>query len=105
MRLSDELTRVVVIAPHADDEALGCGGLLARLHQRACATHVLYIAVDGFHHYGYPGETTYEQRLKARLRAAAIRSASLAACRKRPAARSYSGSAKRARFVSSGDFP
>jgi LmbE family N-acetylglucosaminyl deacetylase len=64
MRLSDELARVVVVAPHADDEALGCGGLLARLHERACVTHVLYLAVDGFRHYGHQGETTYDQRLK-----------------------------------------
>ncbi len=63
MHLSDDLTRVLVVAPHADDEALGCGGLLARLHQRACATHVLYLVVDGFRHYGYQGETTYAQRV------------------------------------------
>jgi LmbE family N-acetylglucosaminyl deacetylase len=62
MRLSDDLTRVLVVAPHADDEALGCGGLLARLHSRGCSTHVIYLAVDGFHHYGLAGETTYAQR-------------------------------------------
>jgi LmbE family N-acetylglucosaminyl deacetylase len=63
MRLSEALTRVLVVAPHADDEALGCGGLLARLRDQACATHVIYLAVDGFRHYGYEGETTYDQRL------------------------------------------
>jgi N-acetylglucosamine malate deacetylase 1 len=63
MRLSDDLARVLVVAPHADDEVLGCGGLLARLHQRGCATHVIYLAVDGFHHYGYAEETTYPQRI------------------------------------------
>jgi N-acetylglucosamine malate deacetylase 1 len=63
MRLSDDLTRILVVAPHADDEVLGCGGLLARLHERGCATHVMYLAVDGFRHYGYAGETTYAQRI------------------------------------------
>jgi N-acetylglucosamine malate deacetylase 1 len=53
----------LVLAPHADDEAMGCSGLMARLAARGARIHVLYLAVDGFHHYGLAGETTYEQRV------------------------------------------
>jgi len=53
----------LVLAPHADDEAMGCSGLMARLAAAGARIHVLYLAVDGFHHYGLSGETTYEQRL------------------------------------------
>ena len=63
MLLSDQLERVLLISPHADDEALGCGGLLAKLAERDCEVHLLYLAVDGFHHYGIEGETTFEQRV------------------------------------------
>jgi len=55
--------RVLLLAPHADDEVLGCGGLLARLAAAGTPVHVLYGAVDGFHHYGVEGGTTYAQRL------------------------------------------
>jgi LmbE family N-acetylglucosaminyl deacetylase len=58
-----ELRNVVVVAPHADDEVLGCGGLLAKLGCGGATAHVVYMAVDGFHHYGRPGGTTYDQRL------------------------------------------
>jgi LmbE family N-acetylglucosaminyl deacetylase len=65
MLLSDQLNCVLVIAPHADDEVLGCGGLLARLAALGRAeVHVLYLAVDGFRHYGLEGETTVAQRLE-----------------------------------------
>lgn len=60
---SDQLDRALVIAPHADDEALGCGGLMARLSSTGCRVHVLFAAVDGFHHYGLEQETTFEERL------------------------------------------
>jgi LmbE family N-acetylglucosaminyl deacetylase len=60
--LSD-LERVLVIAPHADDEVLGCGGLMARLADQGSVTRVLYMTVDGFHHYGLDGDTTFQQRL------------------------------------------
>lgn len=59
----EDLERVLVVAPHADDEVLGCGGLLARLAAAATSVHVVYGAVDGFHHYGHPGATTYAQRV------------------------------------------
>ncbi len=58
-----DLNRVLIIAPHADDEALGCGGLMARLADQGSAMRVLFMAVDGFHHYGLDGRTTYQQRL------------------------------------------
>jgi LmbE family N-acetylglucosaminyl deacetylase len=60
---SNPLNCAVVLAPHADDEAMGCSGLMAKLAAAGSRIHVVYLAVDGFHHYGLDGETTYEQRL------------------------------------------
>lgn len=54
----------VVLAPHADDEAMGCSGLMAKLAAAGSRIHVVYLAVDGFHHYGVDGETTYAQRVQ-----------------------------------------
>ena len=62
--LSESLKRVLVLSPHADDEVLGCAGLMAKLAERGCEVHVVYLAVDGFHHYGLDRETTYEERVK-----------------------------------------
>jgi LmbE family N-acetylglucosaminyl deacetylase len=53
----------VVLAPHADDEAMGCSGLMAKLAAAGSRIHVVYLAVDGFHHYGLDADTTYEQRV------------------------------------------
>jgi N-acetylglucosamine malate deacetylase 1 len=64
MLLTENLKRVLVVAPHADDEVLGCGGLLAKLSDRDCSVHILYMAVDGSHHYGLQYETSYEQRVR-----------------------------------------
>ncbi len=57
------LERVLVISPHADDEALACGGLMARLADQGTEMLVQFMTVDGFHHYGLDGGTTYQQRL------------------------------------------
>lgn len=40
------LGRVVVLAPHADDESLGCGGLLALLAEAGVPAHVV-VVTDG----------------------------------------------------------
>ncbi len=64
MLLSESFKRVLVVAPHADDEAMGCAGLLAKLSERDCEIHILYMAVDGFHHYGIDRKTTYGERVK-----------------------------------------
>jgi LmbE family N-acetylglucosaminyl deacetylase len=58
------LRRVLIISPHADDEALACGGIMARLADQGAAVRVLYLAVDGFHHYGLERPTTYQDRVK-----------------------------------------
>ncbi|MGH8611153.1 MAG: PIG-L deacetylase family protein [Gammaproteobacteria bacterium] len=63
MLLSESLERALVVSPHADDEVLGCGGLLAKLSTRRCKAHVLYMAVDGFHHYGLDRRTSYQERV------------------------------------------
>lgn len=63
MLLSESLERVLIISPHADDEAMGCAGLMSKLAERDCNVHVLYMAVDGFHHYGLDRETSYKERV------------------------------------------
>ncbi|MBD2234701.1 PIG-L deacetylase family protein [Phormidium tenue] len=37
---------VLVVAPHPDDETLGCGGAIAQLRARGCPVHVLVVS-DG----------------------------------------------------------
>ncbi len=43
MGLSESLGRVLVIAPHPDDEVLGCGGTMARLAAEGNEVHVLVV--------------------------------------------------------------
>ena len=42
---------------------MGCSGLMARLAAAGSRIHVLYLAVDGFHHYGLEQDTTYASRV------------------------------------------
>ena len=42
---------ILIVAPHPDDEALGCGGLIARLCDSGRAPHVVYMTGgEGSHH-------------------------------------------------------
>lgn len=61
--LLSSLKRVLVISPHADDEALACGGIMAKLADQGAEVFVQFMTVDGFHHYGIEGGTTYQQRV------------------------------------------
>jgi N-acetylglucosamine malate deacetylase 1 len=61
--LSADVERVLLLAPHADDEVLGCGGLLASLARRGAQVHVVYASVDGSRHYGLAGTTTFAERV------------------------------------------
>lgn len=42
-----EARRVLVLAPHFDDEILGCGGLLLALRERGAAVHLLFLSDGG----------------------------------------------------------
>lgn len=56
---SDELGLIgnaLVIAPHPDDESLGCGGTIALLRERGFAVHVLFVS-DGT--MSHPNSTAY----------------------------------------------
>jgi LmbE family N-acetylglucosaminyl deacetylase len=45
---------IVIVAPHQDDEALGCGGFLARHHGQQATVRIAYVT-DGSHsHDGHP---------------------------------------------------
>ena len=58
--------RVVLLAPHPDDEVLGAGGLLRLLHRRGAAVDVVAVTDGDASHPGSP--TTSPTRLAARRR-------------------------------------
>ncbi|MEL6891175.1 MAG: PIG-L deacetylase family protein [Actinomycetota bacterium] len=55
------IARALIIAPHADDEVLGCGGLMAALADHGADVRVLYATLDGMTHAGH-GAVSYEER-------------------------------------------
>ena len=57
----DSVNRAIVIAPHADDEVLGCGGLMASLADRGCEVRVLFASLDGMKHAGH-GAVSFSER-------------------------------------------
>lgn len=59
------LGTTLVIAPHSDDETLGCGGLLALLAEHGCETHVV-IVTDGSR--SHPHSASYPAARLAALR-------------------------------------
>lgn len=70
MLTMEQITSALVLAPHADDEALGAGGLIAKLTRSGARVRVLFVVVDGFHHWGVDGRVSLEDR-KAEIREAA----------------------------------
>lgn len=55
----------IVIAPHQDDESLGCGGLIARKRNEGVPVHVIFITDGSASHPGHARVTAVEL---ARLR-------------------------------------
>jgi len=47
-------TRALLVAPHPDDEVLGCGGLLRLLHQRGVRTEIVAVTDGGASHPDSP---------------------------------------------------
>jgi LmbE family N-acetylglucosaminyl deacetylase len=56
-----QATRLLVIAPHPDDEVLGAGGLMQRVHETGGAVRVVYLT-DG---EGYPEGVKQEDHVQA----------------------------------------
>lgn len=66
LRLLPHIARALVIAPHPDDESIGCGGVAAMLARRGCSVRVM-LATDGEATLGgrHPGATAARRRAEA----------------------------------------
>lgn len=64
--------KVLVIAPHADDEVLGCGGLIAKQVARGDEIHLVVVAIGGLRQRHLQFTPTVEERRSEMLEAAKI---------------------------------
>jgi LmbE family N-acetylglucosaminyl deacetylase len=64
--------RVIVLAPHMDDETIGCGGAVARHVQAGAEVHVVFLT-DGRHGSGTLRGLTGEARRAEELKVVAMR--------------------------------
>ncbi|QJD95068.1 PIG-L family deacetylase [Mucilaginibacter robiniae] len=60
-----ELGKVLVIAPHQDDESLGCGGTIALLRQAGLPVHVAFVSDGSLSH---PNSKKYPTEKRIALR-------------------------------------
>jgi LmbE family N-acetylglucosaminyl deacetylase len=63
--LVSELGRTVVVAPHPDDESLGCGGTIALVRQAGLQVYVIFISDGSMSHPAskkYPADKRVELR-------------------------------------------
>ncbi len=63
------IRRALIVAPHPDDESLGCGGLLALLAHQRCEVTVVFVTDGGASHLH--SRSWSRERLAARRRAEA----------------------------------
>jgi len=71
--------RILVVAAHSDDEALGCGGTIARLVAEASDVHILFLA-DGEKARGTTESEAVAERRSMAQAAAAILGANAPTC-------------------------
>lgn len=55
--------RILVIAPHADDEVIGCGGTIARAARRGAEVSLIVMATGGIKHRHLLEAVTTDERL------------------------------------------
>lgn len=68
----DDLRRVAIVAPHPDDESLGCGGLIARLRDAGRDVTLIFVSDGAGSH---PGSRRFPPAALRRLREAEGRNA------------------------------
>lgn len=56
--------KLLVIAPHPDDEVIGCGGLIAKIKDAGGQVYVLFLTVGDTRDFTKEGLSTGDQRLK-----------------------------------------
>lgn len=56
--------RLLVIAPHPDDEVIGCGGLIKKIKNKRGKVNVLYLTVGDTREFSKNGFSSKEGRLK-----------------------------------------
>jgi len=64
-RLSADIGNLMVLAPHPDDESLGCGGLIALLKEAGTSVNVVFITSGSASH---PNSKTHPPETLAKLR-------------------------------------
>lgn len=62
--------RIIVIAPHQDDETLGCGGLIALKRQRGAAVQIVFLTDGGKSPLPADGSVVREELPNARMQEA-----------------------------------
>ncbi len=70
-----QIGNALVVAPHPDDESLGCGGMIALLRQQGYAVHVLFVSDGTMSHpnsLSYPAERLRQVRESEALEALEI---------------------------------
>lgn len=78
-----EIGSALVVAPHPDDESLGCGGTVAQLRAQGYAVHVLFVSDGTMSHPNsptYPAERLCDLRESEALEATQILGVEADAC-------------------------
>lgn len=55
--------RVLIVAPHPDDEVIGCGGLIMRTKEAGGKVYVLYMTVGNTHNYSNQRYSSINERM------------------------------------------
>lgn len=56
--------RLLIIAPHPDDEVLGCGGLIKRVKEAGGKVFILFMTVGNTNDFAKNGHSTSQSRIK-----------------------------------------
>ncbi|GAG40718.1 unnamed protein product [marine sediment metagenome] len=69
---ADKVSNILVLSPHPDDEAIGCGGTLRQHVERGDLVHVIFVTSGERGGHGLPAAETRQRREAEALRAADI---------------------------------